>query len=201
MGSQLPLVGAVPAERADAARNREKILKAAAQLMAEHGPEGLAMDDVAALAGVGVGTIYRRFGDRAGLAQALLDRAEQRFQAGFLHGPPPLGPGAPADQRLRAFLHAYVDRLTDEAPLLLIAETNTPMARFTNGAYALHHAHLMGLIAELRPDADAVYLADALLAPLAAAVFLHQRAGHRMHPERIKAGIDGLLIGQLDRLS
>ncbi len=198
MSSQLPLIGAAPVTRADAARNREKILEAAAQLAAEHGPERLVMDDVAAAAGVGVGTIYRRFGDRAGLAHALLDRAERQFQAGFMQGPPPLGPGAPAGVRLRAFLHAYVDRLAVEAQLLLIAETNTPMARFTNGAYALHHAHLAELVAAVRPDADAVYLADALLAPLAAAVLLHQRADHEMSLERIKAGLDDLLAGRLD---
>jgi AcrR family transcriptional regulator len=167
--------------------------------VAEHGPQNLAMDDVAAAAGVGVGTIYRRFGDRAGLAQALLDRAERQFQAGFMQGPPPLGPGAPAHERLRAFLHAYVDRLTVEAQLLLIAETNTPMARFTNAAYALHHAHLAGLITDVRPNADAIYLADALLAPLAAAVVLHQRTDHGMSPERIKAGLDDLIAGRLDR--
>ncbi|MFC7584972.1 TetR family transcriptional regulator [Nonomuraea antimicrobica] len=83
-------------ERADAARNRAKILAAAGEIVLARGVEALAMADVAAAAGVGVGTLYRRFGDRSGLAYALIDEREREFQASFIEGPPPLGPGAPA---------------------------------------------------------------------------------------------------------
>ena len=62
-----------PKERADAARNRAKVLEAAAELFARHGVESVSMDAVAAAAGVGKGTLFRRFGDKAGLAVALLD--------------------------------------------------------------------------------------------------------------------------------
>ena len=61
------------------------------------------MEDVACKAGVGTGTLYRRFGDRAGLALALLDEQTREFQNELIAGPPPLGPGAPASERLRAF--------------------------------------------------------------------------------------------------
>jgi AcrR family transcriptional regulator len=191
---QVPMAGPAP-ERADAARNRHRILEAAARLLTERHADGLPIHEIAAEAGVGVGTIYRRFGDRAGLAQALLDHRERTFQAAFLSGPPPLGPGAavPPRERIRAFLHAYADRLGDEVQLLLIAETNSPMARFDNGAYRLHRNHLVHLIAEERPGADAPFLADALLAPLAANLYLHQRAELGMTLERVKAGIDQLL--------
>jgi AcrR family transcriptional regulator len=193
----LPVLPAQPAERADAARNRRRILDAAARVVAERGPAGLAMDEVAAAAGVGVGTVYRRFGDRAGLAQALLDAQEQRFQAAFLHGPPPLGPGAPPGERIRAFLHAYVDRLAEQAPLLAVAESDPPHARFASGAYGLHRRHLAGLIAQVRPEADADFVAEALLAPLAAVMFLHQHRDRGMSVEQIKAGLDDLLRGAL----
>lgn len=179
-------------ERADAARNRRKILAAAAELLATRGVESLTMDEVAAAAGVGVGTVYRRFADRGVLAQALLDEQEREFQASFMHGPPPLGPGAPPAERLRAFLHAFVDRLETQAAVLVIAETATPDARLVSGAYGLHRAHLAGLLAELRPHDDSWFLADAVLAPLAAAQFQHQRASG-MSVERIKAGFDQLL--------
>jgi AcrR family transcriptional regulator len=191
---ELPTVDPAPVERADAARNRRKILAAAAELLATRGVESLTMDEVAAAAGVGVGTVYRRFADRGALAQALLDQQEREFQAAFLHGPPPLGPGAPPGERIRAFLHAFVDRLVDQAAVLVVAEAATPTARLTSGAYGLHRAHLAGQLAELRSDLDAPFLADALLAPLAAAQFLHQRdAG--MTVDRIKAGFDQLLAG------
>lgn len=193
----LPVVPPQPVERADAARNRQRILAAAARLVATRGPAGLTMDEVAMAAGVGVGTVYRRFIDRAGLAQALLDAQERRFQEGFLSGPPPLGPGAPPGERIRAFLHAYADRLAEQAPLLAVAESDPPAARFASGAYGLHRAHLAALIVHARPQADAEYLADALLAPLAAVTFLHHHRDRGMSFDRIKAGLDDLLRGGL----
>jgi AcrR family transcriptional regulator len=188
---RLPIAGGGPAERADAARNRQKILRAATRLVATRGPDALALDEVAAAAGVGVGTVYRRFPDRGALAQALLDERERQFQETFINGPPPLGPGAPAAERARAFLHAFVDRLEEQGTLLMVAETATPKARFETGAYRLHHTHLAALLSEARPGVDAHFLADALLAPLSAAQFVHQRE-NGMSVERIKAGLDEL---------
>src|SRR5258706_1575041 len=91
----LPIAGA-PRERADAAANRVRILEAAVRVLAERGPEGTSIDAVAREACVGKGTIYRRFGDRSGLFEALMDDHLRVFQDAFMFGPPPLGPGAPA---------------------------------------------------------------------------------------------------------
>ena len=92
--SPLPLTTApLPErERADARRNRERILCAAARLVDEHGIDGVSMDDVAAAAGVGKGTLYRRFGDRWTLLRALIDEPERDFQDELIRGEPPLGP-------------------------------------------------------------------------------------------------------------
>ncbi len=60
--------------RADAERNRAKILEAAAQVFAEQGLDAT-LDEVAAAAGVGVGTVYRRFPDKDALIAALFDNA------------------------------------------------------------------------------------------------------------------------------
>ena len=57
---------------ADALRNRAKILQAAAEVFAERGLE-VTLDDIAHHAGVGVGTVYRRFADREALVEALFD--------------------------------------------------------------------------------------------------------------------------------
>ena len=95
-----------PKERADAARNRAAVLEAAARLFAERGVEAVSMDQVAAAAGVGKGTLFRQFGDKSGLAAALLDARELVLQEAILHGPPPLGPGAAADDRFAAFINA-----------------------------------------------------------------------------------------------
>ena len=91
----LPIAGQ-PRERCDAVRNRRRILAAARELVAQHGAEGLSMNALAAAAGVGKGTIFRRFGDRDGLLYALLDEDTIELQNGFLSGPPPLGPDGSA---------------------------------------------------------------------------------------------------------
>lgn len=189
----LPVVDQPPAERADAARNRQVLLAAARTLLASSGVDALSLDRLAAQAGMGVGTVYRRFGDRAGLAYALLDEEERRFQQAFLTGPPPLGPGAPAAARVRAFMHAYVDRLELQADLHALAEVQAPTARHRKGAYQTHRTHLMALLRTRCPPADAAYLADALLGTLGAGLFIHQHRERGWTLEEIKRGIDRLV--------
>ncbi|MEV4060420.1 TetR/AcrR family transcriptional regulator [Nonomuraea dietziae] len=179
-------------ERVDAARNRAKILAAAAEIVSVHGVEGLAMAEVAAAAGVGVGTLYRRFGDRSGLAYALIDEREREFQSAFIQGPPPLGPGADPVTRIRAFLHALTDRMVEQLDLLLMAETASPFARF-GGAYEGYHAHLSMLIGQADPKADAYVLADQLLAPLAASLLAHRLRTCGVTVDRVKSALDQLL--------
>ncbi|WP_406094942.1 TetR/AcrR family transcriptional regulator [Kitasatospora purpeofusca] len=154
-----------PKERADAARNRIAVLDAAARLFAEHGVEAVSMDQVAAAAGVGKGTLFRRFGDKSGLAAALLDTRERVLQEAVLHGPPPLGPGAPAAERLAAFLDAYFDYLLEHLALVRMSETATPGARYRIGAYRFWHRHV-AILLTTTPDPDPT--AHALLAALAA---------------------------------
>ncbi|MQA08706.1 MAG: TetR family transcriptional regulator [Pseudonocardiaceae bacterium] len=189
------LAGREQGERADAARNRAKILAAAEKLVAARGVDW-SMYDVARAAGVGVGTIYRRFGGQAGLIQSLMDEREDALQQAMTTGPPPLGPGARPVERIRAFLHAYVDLLDTYGPLMATAEAAMSSARrFRTGPYAVHQRHLATLIAEIDPSADANFLADALLAPLAAGLFTFQRYDEASSIERIKSGMDALLAG------
>jgi AcrR family transcriptional regulator len=56
--------------RADARRNRDQIIAAARTIFAEFGPE-VPMEEIARAAGVGVGTLYRRFPDREALIRAV----------------------------------------------------------------------------------------------------------------------------------
>ncbi len=144
------------------------MLEAAAKLFREHGVEAVSMDAVAAEAGVGKGTLFRRFGDKSGLVAALLDDKERELQERILSGPPPLGPGALPGDRVRAFVAAYADYLFAHLDLLRVSETASPGARYRIGSYRFWHRHLAILLAEARPGADADYLAHALLAPLAA---------------------------------
>ncbi|HEY1178265.1 MAG TPA: helix-turn-helix domain-containing protein [Phytomonospora sp.] len=152
-----------PKERADAARNRAAILAAAGRLFAEHGVETVSMDAVAAEAGVGKGTLFRRFGDKAGLAVALLDHRESELQEAILSGPPPLGPDAAATERATAFTEAYLDYLFAHLDLVRMSETASPGARYRIGAYRFWHRHLALLF-----GGDGEYKAHALLAALGA---------------------------------
>lgn len=154
-----------PKERADAARNRAKVLAAAAELFAAHGVESVSMDAIAAAAGVGKGTLFRRFGDKAGLAVALLDERERELQDAILFGPAPLGPGAPPGDRLCAFADAYLDFTLAHLPLVRMSETASPGARYRIGAYRFWHRHLTIL---LDGESDPEGLAHALLASLGA---------------------------------
>ncbi|HEY6780406.1 MAG TPA: helix-turn-helix domain-containing protein [Thermoleophilaceae bacterium] len=65
-------------QRADARRNRERVLAAAGEAFAEYGRDAQ-MDDVARRAGVGVGTVYRHFPDKAALMEALLAARFEQF--------------------------------------------------------------------------------------------------------------------------
>src|SRR5918998_1467431 len=122
MTSPLPLFGQARPERGAAAETRRKVLAAAERLFKAHGPANVSMDAVAAEAGVGKGTLFRRFGDRASLARALLSDTEAEFQERLIRGAPPLGPGAPPLERLTAFGRAYIQFLEGLGDLLQAAE-------------------------------------------------------------------------------
>jgi AcrR family transcriptional regulator len=181
-----------PRERADAARNRRRILEAAAELIGERGVELVSMDDVAQAACVGTGTLYRRFGDRAGLALALLDEQTRDFQDAMISGPPPLGPGAPASERLRAFGDVYLDFLERNGELLGAA---VPRGREHGGPMQLYATHLAILLREAAPQVDAEFTARALLASLHPALHLHARRDLGWPLERLRAGWRGLVDG------
>jgi AcrR family transcriptional regulator len=165
--TSLPVLGqGVIRERADAARNRLRVLTAAERLFAARGVAGVTMDDVAAEAGVGKGTLYRRFGDKGGLAVALLDQRERELQTALLSGEPPLGPGAPPTERLVAFVSAYLELVAAQLDLILMSETSSPGARSRTGAHAFWGGHVRYLL-QAAGAADVDVRADVLLAALA----------------------------------
>ena len=184
----LPVLGA-PTERADAARNRQRILDAADRLFARDGVACTSMDAIAAEARVGKGTLFRRFGDRASLALALLESSERAFQDAFIRGPAPLGPGEGPCERLIAFGRTLLQHLCAHGDLLLAAQTaGTPGSRFDVGPYGAYRAHVTILIRDAAPDLDADYAAEALLATLGAEVVLHQLRQPGMTRDRLAAG-------------
>lgn len=159
----LPMLGDAPPERADAARNREALLVAAQALVERCGTDAVTMDSVAARAGVGKGTVFRRFGSREGLMAALLNFSETAWQASVISGPPPLGPGAEAWERLAAFGRSRLETTLRSAELIRAAGRAGTRSYAAASFATLHLRHVLQ---ELGVTGDLPLLASALLAPL-----------------------------------
>jgi AcrR family transcriptional regulator len=184
MSKLLPADG----ERADARRNRERILCAAACLIDERGIDGISMDDVATKAGVGKGTLYRRFGDRATLLRALIEEPEREFQETLIRGEPPLGPGASPLERLHAF-GAGMLRLLERNGRFVRATEAEKAGRYSHPVYAFYQTHVALLLREVLGESTRTdYLVDSLLAPLSADAFLYQREVRGMSLDEMTEG-------------
>ncbi len=170
------LPASTPLERGDAARNRVLLLDAARRLIAERGADAVSMDDIAAAAGVGKGTVFRRFGSRAGLMMVLLDEDERASQQAFLFGPPPLGPDAPPLDRLLAFGRDRL-RFAHAHHELLSAANRDPHTRYgspVNAPYLVLRMHVRMLLASAGTTGNLDAQTDALLALLDADYVEHQ---------------------------
>jgi len=181
----LPLVDTPTPERRDAARNREALLRAAQDLVERCGADAVTMDAVAAAAGVGKGTVFRRFHSREGLMAALLDHSETEWQAAVMSGPPPLGPGAEPWERLMAFGRSRVETTLLHADL--IRQAGRAGTR-SFAAYSFAAMHVRYLLSQLRVTGDLPLLATALMAPLEAPVLDQQVRIEGIDQERLEAG-------------
>lgn len=162
-GHPLPLLEGPRPERSDAARNREALLAAARRMVAENGVESVTMDALAREAGVGKGTVFRRFISRAGLMAALLNHGEAQFQTLVMSGPPPLGPGVEPWERLVAFGRTRLEYNLQAARLI---EAAGQPGRRSVAAKSFTTLHVIHLLRELDLRGDVQFLAKALLAPL-----------------------------------
>jgi AcrR family transcriptional regulator len=184
---------ATAAERSDAARNRERLLAAAREIIQEGGAQALTMDRLAERAGVGKGTVFRRFGSRAGLLLTLLDDSEAAFQERFLFGPPPLGPGAPGLERLVAFGAARIAYVVEFGDLVLAAENASRSSRFEVPAAALWHRHIEVLLREEGFTSDPWLMAGSLGAALDPGRLLNLVRVHGITADRLAASWQDLV--------
>jgi len=179
---ELPVCGpqAAQRERGDAARNRALLLDAARRLVAERGADAVTTDEIVAAAGVGKGTLFRRFGSRAGLMMVLLDEDERASQQAFLFGPPPLGPDAPPLDRLVAFGRERI-RFVHAHHQLLSAVNRDPQSRY-NAPAMVQRTHVRVLLQAARTTGDLDAQTDALLALLDVHYVEHQlnEGGHTL---------------------
>jgi AcrR family transcriptional regulator len=189
-------LGPPPRERADAARNRRHLLATARAMLAEQEADRLTMDALAERAGLGKGTVFRRFGTRAGIFQALLDDDERDFQQQVISGPPPLGPGAPPLDRLIAYGRARTGFMTGHrviARAALDGREHAPGGQQT----PISRVHIRYLLQALRLgavdlDVLALQLTAALDAPLL--LYLSGAADAPEITDRLGQGWEDLVV-------
>jgi AcrR family transcriptional regulator len=142
--------------RADAQRNRERILEVARRAFTLHGAEAT-LDDIARQACVGSGTLYRHFPNRDVLIEAVyrsevekLTAAGQRFTATM----------APLEA-LRAWMLLFVDHVSAKTLIIPVMDTVAGgSARLMEGARGLIHRTFVRMVkravhsGDLRPDTD-----------------------------------------------
>jgi AcrR family transcriptional regulator len=189
-------------ERADAAANRTRIVETAERLFAARGVAAVTMADVAAEAGVGKGTLYRRFGDKGELCLALMDnqlRAFQNIMLDRMRQTQAQGVGPLA--RLQQFLDAWVHFTDEQLPLLCEVQRHGVHADDHSAPYFWLHLTVVGLLrgaraaGEVDAATDVVLAADLLLAPLRAQSFQFLRQERGFSLADISRGLTRLAAG------
>ncbi|MGW0133561.1 TetR/AcrR family transcriptional regulator [Streptomyces sp. NPDC003299] len=160
--------------RKDAVRSREAVLAAADTLFSRReSPEDVTMADVAAAAGVGKGTLFRAFGDRAGLLRALYEARFEPLRQAVETGPPPLGPATPPRDRVPALLDAVLCFKLDNRRLALALEEGGSSSPYRAEHYERWHSLLRAVLEQIPGMTDSDFTAHALLAATRADLIEH----------------------------
>lgn len=192
------------AERRDAARNRAAIVAAARALFVEKGVTAVTMEEISRAAGVGKGTLYRRFPNKGFLCRELLDAPTRELQRETLElaGDGDTGALEKLDlflERLVGFTDCNLDLLYGGRESLCGEDR---LAMFAHPAHDWLRWTVLGLLGaaaregELDEGLDLEYLAVALLAPLDVDLFYYQRRMQGLPAERISAGLRSLIPGR-----
>jgi AcrR family transcriptional regulator len=180
------------------------ILSTAERLFAERGVANVHMADIAEAAGVGKGTLYRRFANKAELCLSLLDTQMQEFQDTMLARMRAQAAGHVSYlKQLDHFLDSLVHFTEKHSPLLSEVQREGILQekRNLNMPHYWLHMTISALLkaavraGELPEHLDIDYLADAILYPLQADLFRFQRRVRGFSLERISAGIRSVVAG------
>lgn len=186
------------AARSDAVRNRAAILSAATRLFAAsaNGP-GVSLDEIAEAAGVGKGTLFRAFGGRAGLVQAVFEARTEAFREAVTSGPAPLGPAAEPRERLQAIMAEIVRAKLANRQLSLALEDTASQRNaetlYRTASYRWIHAIIVEILREIadgdrgeRPQDAHQWLAHVLLAIARADLLDHLVTTSADEPELLR---------------
>ncbi len=194
-------------ERADAAANRDRVLAAAAQLFAARGVAAVSTAEIARQAGVGKGTLFRRFPTKADLCMALVQDALEVFYREVTATLQAMGiAGAVPATQLAWLLGAIL--AFNEAHLDLLSEAHSPSRHRPGvlppieGQSALVRQVLAAAAATgaLAPAFDVVVLADLLMAPLRPPMLRFHRMTRQYTPAQLQAELERLVSRLLQPL-
>lgn len=203
----LQMINAEPKrERRDAVENRERILETAVSLFTAQGVQQVSMADIATAAGVGKGTLYRRFANKGELCLALMDSQMRDFQnKTFADMQQSVIDGVPPLTQLTQFVDSLIYFTEDHAPLLCEVQREGMLEGLSDEhmqrPHIWQHMTIYGLLKtavfnkQLPPAIDIEYTADAILAPLQADIFRFQRTARGFSLERISAGLQQFIMG------
>jgi AcrR family transcriptional regulator len=188
-------------ERRDAAEHRQQVLDAAARLFAERGLQVVTMEEIAQAAGVGKGTLYRRYTDKGQLVLALMGTCVARLQDDLVESQ--CGADSALDQldAVLARLVGWIEEHTDQLAVLADQAAGDRRGAMLGGPlYQWLHAVVVCLLERADQEGEAwvedcVYVADALLAALDIDLYLFQRHDRGYSPARILAGLRQLVAG------
>ncbi|MFE1203606.1 TetR/AcrR family transcriptional regulator [Streptomyces sp. NPDC058762] len=184
--------------RKDAARNREAVLAAADALFARcESPEDVTMAGIAAAAGVGKGTLFRGFGDRAGLLRALYEARLEPVRQAAETGPPPLGPATPPRERVPALLDAVLCFKLDNRRLALALEEDGSSSPYRAEHYERWHGLLRAVLEQIPGLTDGDFTAHALLAATRADLVEHLAGAEGVPRERLRSQLANFVTGVL----
>lgn len=192
------------AERSDASENRARILAAAEALFAEFGVAAVNMVDIARKAGVGQGTLYRRYANKSELCLALLDTQLRDFQDHTLAQLRTMGAAKePALRQLAWFIEAWIYFQERHSVLLCAASQDSQEVALDNHPHSppllWQRRTVHGLLqlaaqrGEVAHAVDIPFTADALLALLQPDILRAQQQFGGHTSARIVTGIQRLV--------
>ncbi|HVB21471.1 MAG TPA: TetR/AcrR family transcriptional regulator [Ktedonobacteraceae bacterium] len=206
-------------ERRDAAEHRQRILEVAGRLFAEHGVDAVSMHQIAKVAGIGQGTLYRRYAHKGELCMDLMQECHERFMEDIATVSSTMVEASPLERLDRVL--AYCVAFLEEQSALL-----TPVAAidrrfgicddhndhdaprrvspYTMPIYLWLHDLFSGLFAEAVERGeiaplDIPFTSDTMLATFNPLFYRFQRQERALSSEQILQGlrhiyIDGLKI-------
>lgn len=172
--------------RSDALKNRDLLLRTAVRLFAERGIDHVTMSEIAQVAGVGKGTLYRHFSSKTELAHALLDHEQRELQTETLRRLPL---GNPPLDDLKWFVEQVAGFVVRNFPLLYIIGDVSAAPPLSDSVHYWWWQTMRALLLRAKVSGDLDYMTDTLYVLLSPQTIRYQVITHNYDLSRIVSGL------------